>query len=280
VSVEDIRTELDAATARWRLVAEREPVDTLNGCVMFVRRGAERLVLKIVGAASDEMQALPAYAHFAERGAVRLLAQAGRALLLERIDPGHALTQRVIDGDDDGATAILCDVMASLHRAAPPPAGLARVEDFSADFDRYRASGGPLPAALVDRAAAVFSDLCHSQGPRVVLHGDLHHDNVLDAGGGRWVAIDPKGVIGEPAYETGALLRNPRPELLAADDPAGVLRRRSAQLAEALDLDLARVREWAYVQAELSAAWHVEDGEDPAFALAVAELLEPLTRGR
>ena len=59
-----------------------------------------------------------------------------------------------------------------------------------------------------------------------------------------------------------------------------VLRRRADQLAELLDLDVARVRGWAYAQAVLSAAWHVEDGEDPSFSLAVAELLEPLTRGR
>jgi streptomycin 6-kinase len=59
-----------------------------------------------------------------------------------------------------------------------------------------------------------------------------------------------------------------------------VLRRRSARLAEALDLDVGRVRAWAYAQAELSAVWCVQDGEDPAFPRAVAELLEPLTRGR
>jgi streptomycin 6-kinase len=57
-----------------------------------------------------------------------------------------------------------------------------------------------------------------------------------------------------------------------------VLERRSAALAEALELDLARVRGWAYVQAELAAAWCVEDDEDPAFPRAVAELLEPLAR--
>jgi streptomycin 6-kinase len=111
----------------------------------------------------------------------------------------------------------------------------------------------------------------------VVVHADLHHENILRRGDG-WVAIDAKGVIAEPAYETGALLRNPRPWLLDAPDPGRVLRRRADQLADALELDVARVRGWAYAQAVLSAAWHVEDGEDPSFSLTVAELLEPLTR--
>ena len=62
--------------------------------------------------------------------------------------------------------------------------------------------------------------------------------------------------------------------------PARLLRRRAAALAEILELDLERVLGWAYAQAVLSAAWSVEDGDDPSFALAVAELLEPLTRGR
>jgi streptomycin 6-kinase len=116
-------------------------------------------------------------------------------------------------------------------------------------------------------------------GEQVVLHGDLHHFNVLRSGEG-WLAIDPKGVVGERAYEPGALLRNPWPGLLDVPDPTEVLRRRSAQLAEALDLDLERVRAWAYVQAVLAAEWCVQDGWDPTFFRAVAELLEPLTRPR
>ena len=243
---------------RWELVADGafafsysyvEPVRTADG-------GAA--VLRLVPPGSLDLEALE---WFSGRGGVRVLAvdRARGATLLERALPGTHLPS----GDD--AIPIAAGVMRALWRA---PGG--------APFPTVREWG----RALRGRPAARFAALCDSMADPVVLHGDLHHDNVLDAGGGRWVAIDPKGVIGEPAYETGALLRNPRPELLAADDPAGVLRRRSAQLAEALDLDLARVREWAYVQAELSAAWHVEDGEDPAFALAVAELLEPLTRER
>ena len=109
-----------------------------------------------------------------------------------------------------------------------------------------------------------------------MLHGDLHHFNLLRSEAHAWLAIDAKGVVGEPAYETGALLRNPKPEPLTLR----VLRRRADRLAEALGLDVARVYGWAYSQAVLSAAWSVEDGEDPAYALAVAALWEPLTRGR
>ena len=91
--------------------------------------------------------------------------------------------------------------------------------------------------------------------------------------GDGWLAIDPKGVVGEREYDTGALLRNPYPELLDLPHPARTLERRADQLAEALRLDRARIGAWAWVQAELAAAWAVEDGEDPAYWLACAELL-------
>jgi len=244
---------------RWGVIADGafassygyvEPVRTADGTPAVLRLGPP-----------DGLE-LDALEWFSGRGGVRVLAldRPRGAALLERALPGTRLP-----AGEDGI-AVAAGVMRALWR---PPDG-------APPFPTVREWG----RALSGRPAARFAELCDSMADPVVLHGDLHHDNILDAGAGRWVAIDPKGVIGEPAYETGALLRNPRPALLVADDPERVLRRRSAQLAEALDLDLQRVREWAYVQAELSAAWHVEDGEDPAFARAVAELLEPLTRER
>ena len=118
------------------------------------------------------------------------------------------------------------------------------------------------------RAAGVFFELCDSMDEPVVLHGDLHHFNILRSDAHGWLAIDAKGVVGEPAYETGALLRNPKPARLERS----VLRLRADRLCDALGFDRSRVYGWAYAQAALSAAWSVEDGEDPSYALAVAEL--------
>ncbi len=84
-------------------------------------------------------------------------------------------------------------------------------------------------------------------------------------------------MIGEPAYETGALLRNPLPGLLQRPNPARVLARRVDLLAEMLELDPARIVGWAVYQAVLSAAWSIEDhdaGWEPA--LECARLLTTL----
>ena len=75
---------------------------------------------------------------------------------------------------------------------------------------RFGGGSGPLPSALVGEAEALFAALLDTAGAPVLLHGDLHHYNILAAGGGRWLAIDPKGVVGEPAFEVVALMHNPR----------------------------------------------------------------------
>ena len=102
----------------------------------------------------------------------------------------------------------------------------------------------------------------------------MHHENILSATRAPWLAIDPKGIVGEPDYEVGALLRNPLPQLLNMPHPGRVTARRVDQLAEALGFDRARVRGWGLAQAVLSAWWCIEDsgyGWEPA--IACAELL-------
>jgi streptomycin 6-kinase len=190
-------------------------------------------------------------AHDASRG----------ALLLERLEPGTPLAE-LAARDDDAATLAAAGVMRRLRRA--PAAGFPD----AATWGRALYGEWGLPAALVAAAREEHTTLCASSAAPALLHGDLHHLNVLRAGEG-WKAIDPKGVVAEPAYETGALLRNP----LGATLTRPLLERRIALLAGALELDPARIRAWARVQAVLAAAWSVQDGQDAAFFLRCAELL-------
>ena len=249
---------------RWDLVADGsfplsyryvEPVRRADGSAAVLR----------LGPAGDREFSLEldAAEWFGGRGAPRVLAidrELG-AVLLERVLPGTQL-----DGEpEEVAVPATAAVMRALWRA---PAG-------ACPFPSVREWGRSLEPG--SRAAGVFFELCDSMDEPVVLHGDLHHFNLLRSDAHGWLAIDAKGVVGEPAYETGALLRNPKPAVLGLPDPARTLRRRADALSEALGLDTARVYGWAYAQAVLSAAWSVEDGEDPAFALAVAELWEPLS---
>jgi streptomycin 6-kinase len=213
---------------------------------------------------------------FDGRGIARLLEldpERG-AMLLERLEPGVPLDALE---DDEEAMSVAADVLRRLWRPAPANHPFPLVSDLARGLVRLRrhfgGGTGPLPAALVEEAEALFAELIASQAEPVLLHGDLHHGNILAARRRPWLAIDPKGVVGEPAYDTGALLYNPT-ELLDAPRPGKALERRIDQLAEQLDLDGARVRGWGLSRAVLAAYWGWEDsGEVWEEALAFAELL-------
>jgi streptomycin 6-kinase len=115
---------------------------------------------------------------------------------------------------------------------------------------------GPFPPRLVEQAERLFAELLGSMETPVLLHGDLHHWNILAADRRPWLAIDPKGVVGEPAYEVGALLRN---KLDVAPNISRLTMRRIDQLAEALGFDRQRLVGWCLAQAVLSAWWSYED---------------------
>lgn len=213
------------------------------------------------------------------QGASRLLAADSeeRAMLLERVVPGTDLTALALE-DDESATSIAATVMRRLWRPLPADHSFPTVDVWGRGFARHRAAhegtAGQLPAARFEQAEKLFDELCGSAGEPVLLHGDLHHFNILAGAREPWLAIDPKGLAGEPAYETGALLRNPWGILTGMPNPRRLLRRRIDQLSEELSLDRDRIRGWAIAQAMLSAVWSAEDNDgDRAFAVACADLL-------
>ncbi|MFC4108525.1 aminoglycoside phosphotransferase family protein [Micromonospora zhanjiangensis] len=225
----------------------------------------------------------PALAAFDGRGAVRLLrADLGRgALLLERVTPGWRARDLVPRRDAD-ATSAAVGVLRRLHRTPPPGCPLPDAADQVRAFDAYAArygDAGPLPLDLVVRAGGLMRELRASADRRVLLHGDLHHDNILRATREPWLAIDPHGLVGDPGYDTGALLFNPDPdnrdEALTRLVPARV-----EQLADQTGLPPDRVLGWGFVKAVLSDVWTAEDrspgGSSPVSrALDVARLLLP-----
>ena len=280
--VADLPALIAAIAARWSLqVGPPFPNLSYNYVAPATRADGLPVVLKL-GVPNPELSSeAAALRWYAGAGAVRLLDDdpAKGALLLERLQPGAPLLDLA---DDAAATAIAAEVMRALWRPPPAQHSFRSVASWAAGLDRLRAQfgggTGPLPAPLVARAEALFAGLLGSMAAPVLLHGDLHHENILRAERAPWLALDPKGVVGEPAYEIGAFLRNPIERVLNAADPAGLTARRIAQFAEMLGLDAARIRDWALAQAVLSAWWSVEDhghGWEPA--IAFAEVLSRLS---
>jgi streptomycin 6-kinase len=271
---------VEECAARWSLkVGPPFSPLTYNYAAPAEAPGGERLVLKLGVPVPELLTEIEALRVFAGRGAARLFeSDAGRGvLLLERLEPGTQLVA-LCEVDDGAATAAAGSVMRKLWRAAPDAHGFPTAADWGRGFARCRAhfggGSGPFPRRLFEEAETLFAELLASSAAPVLLHGDLHHGNVLAAAREPWLAIDPKGLVGEPAYEVGALLRNPLPQLLSWPHPVSVTERRIPQLSEELGLERARVRGWGLAQAVLSAWWSIEDtGEAGEFGFAAAEII-------
>ena len=277
------RDRLHQHAREWRVDVD-ESFETASSLIAFGRRGAESVVLKVIKRPGDEWDAGRITRAFDGHGMVRVHEYMGGAMLLERLTPGHSLVDLATSGRDEEATAILARVV----REMSPPSMMTAcptVEDWGKAFARYAATGDRrIPGALVSHAQRMYAILCASQTNTRLLHGDLQHSNVLFDERRGWVAIDPKGVIGELEYEVGAALRNPReaPALFTA--PA-TIERRLHQLTAERHLDRARALGWAFAQAVLSVIWEIEDGSSvdassPSLILAEAILpmLEDLPR--
>ncbi len=265
----------------WSLkVGPPFPNLSYNWVVTALREDGAQAVLKLSFPGDKEFRSeAAALAAFGGRGICRLLEldlDRG-AMLLERLRPGRPLTSV---RDDEEATAAAAGVMKKLWRPAPPDHAFPTVSDWSRGFERLRrrfgGGTGPMPERLVGEAEMLFAELGASEGEPLLLHGDLHQENILSARRGPWLAIDPKGVIGEAAYDTAALLHNPV-GALDTPDPGGLLERRLDVLSKELGLDRARVRAWGMAQAVLAAYWGLEDGglvwdQALAFARLLAEI--------
>lgn len=234
------------------------------------------VVLKLAPPDKELVSEAEALRHYDGRGVCRLLDSDDTvvALLLERLEPGETLATLE---DDAAATEIAANVMERLFRPLPPDHAFPTIERWGQAFERVREqhgdSGGVFPPELLDPASRLYFDLCASQTGPVLLHGDLHHYNILSATREPWLAIDPKGLAGEPAYEIGPYLYN---RLDAGPDIRALTLRRIDQFAGILGLDRQRLLAWGFCQSVLSAVWTFEDhGEVTNDHLRVARALAP-----
>ncbi len=265
----------DAALRRclqkWGLQPEGRLIETSTSQLLPVRHDDGPAMLKVLKPASDERAGADVLRYFAGIGAVRLIAADDDAWLMERAGDDLSLIAIALSGGDDQAAAILADCVAQLHapRDLPAPSGLIRLDAW---FHSLFAREAELP--ILARCAAVARDLLATEHQIVVLHGDLHHENVLHSPRG-WLAIDPKGLLGEHTYEFANLLCNPQPHGAIVHRPERMLR--LARLyAERDALDVQRVLGFALAHAGLSAAWSLEDGSDASYRLKCAEVLDRL----
>lgn len=254
---------------RWRLTPDGPAFSTgIGSRLMPVIANGEPAMLKLA-AGEEERRGGALMEWFAGDGAARVLAREGDAILLERAMGGISLAAMAREGQDDAATAILCQVAADLHapRDRPPPDTLVPLTRWFRQLEPAAAAHGGTFAKSAAAARALLAE------PRevVVLHGDFHHGNVLDAGERGWIVIDPKGLIGERGFEFANIFHNPCAEVAKAP---GRMSRLVGIIAQLADYEPSRLVRWILAYSGLSAAWSLDSGEDAhaKTALAIAEM--------
>jgi streptomycin 6-kinase len=240
---------LAAWIERWALTPDGAAFSTPSSDLQPVRWHRQPAMLKVARQA-EEAAGGALMQWWDGRGAAEVLASEPPALLLARAEGPRSLHRMALEGEDDAATRILCATAAGLHaprKAAPPP--LVPLKHW---FEPLLAFGGEFA-----EGAAVARSLLASQHDVRPLHGDLHHDNVLDFGAGGWRAIDPKGLLGERAFDFANLLRNPLGPLPTAP---GRFARQATLIAEAAGVERRRLLQWTFAYCCLSAVWIIGDG--------------------
>jgi streptomycin 6-kinase len=153
-------------------------------------------------------------------GCARLLRQdeESGAMLLERLGP----SMYRVGLPTEQRHKILCRVAMRLWRPAPDsglPTGAekaARLADYvQASWDRL---GRPCSERAVEVALADAARRAAAYDPEraVLLHGDVHQWNTLQAGAD-WKLVDPDGLLAEPEADLGVLMREDTAELLTGD---------------------------------------------------------------
>jgi streptomycin 6-kinase len=256
----------DDYLARWCLTPDGTPLTTHTSILLPVRREGIPAMLKVATEA-EERRGAESMVWWGGDGAARVLAHDGDALLMERATGEGSLIEMARNDRDDEASHIICAVASRLHapRDRPRSPSLVPLTRWFADLEPAADRHG----GLLKVAATTARDLLDEPRDIVVLHGDIHHGNILDFGLRGWLAIDPKHLVGERAFDFVNILRNPDAQVALAP---GRFSRQATIVADAAGLDRERLLKWTLAFTGLSAAWILGDGDQPDLDLAVAEL--------
>lgn len=195
------------------------------------------------------------------------------ALLMEALIPGHTLKELVKKGDDDKATMIICE---SIRKLQAKPQASSSYTHLSKLQDALSILRGHFDQKLLEKAETLFKELTTDRSNDVLLHGDLHHDNILSSGE-NWKVIDPHGYIGDPAFEIGPMMYNPLDAFPKDVDLFKTSERRFHILKSELSFDPERMKAWAFCMAVLSIAWTFEGSRTiPEHERELANILDRL----
>lgn len=273
-----LKSCIDGLVSRWELTDLGEPrVGDAVYTVPATRSGSEPVALKVSYPDGWFFEGIEALTHWDGRGVVRLIDHDPRGvLLLERATPGTSLLE---EPDEETALGVAAEVLQTLWVTGPQEVTTVGTETlaWAASMPRrHDELGRPFDRTLLHQAILGIRELVPTQREAFLLHGDLHMGNVQPASRSPWLAVDPKPLVGERAFDAAALVRDRRDELPAEPDGGRArLARRLTFLSERLELDRERLRRWSLAIAVDYALADWEQGfpEEGRSLIHIAELL-------
>ncbi|MEO8401001.1 MAG: aminoglycoside phosphotransferase family protein [Gammaproteobacteria bacterium] len=195
------------------------------------------------------------------------------AFLMERFQPGHSLKLLVKSGDDDSATRIICQTIRDLQSHQHKQIEFKHLSELQNDLSVLR---GRFDAKILSKVETLFHELTVDRTNDVLLHGDLHHYNIL-SNDSSWKVIDPHGYIGDPVFEVGPMIYNPLDCYPTDKSLSEIVARRLSILAEELPFDAKRIKAWTLCMTVLSAAWTFEGhAKVPEFMVRMASVINKI----
>lgn len=266
---------LDEYVRRWQLEVDGEPIVTPRARLVPVRHDGRPAMLKVATYPAEVignavLQWWNSGVDDAGSGAARVFLADGPAVVMERAVAPRSLLRLYDEGRFDEAIAVIVGTAQALHapRTEARPQGLVPLERWFADLATAAERDGGMLRSCAEAAARVLAE----PGERVVLHGDLHHENILDFGPRGWRAIDPKAVEGDRCFDYVHLFFDP--DDAQVPDLDAILHQ-LALTARLAGIDPDRLRTWLLAWAGLSAVWWLEHGASAEPALKVASMLAP-----
>ena len=174
-------------------------------------------------------------------------------MVVEQIVPGTPLKH--FGMDDEIATRLAAETVQTFWREVPDPHGLTPLRPWCRALLTWERDDRVIPHDLITRAQDVANRCLDNQTKHVLLHGDVHHDNLLRRGADDWAIIDPKGLIGDPAFEVITWMWNPM-GVAEHPDYSGLLSRRIDIFSEVWGFSREILVEWAFFGSVLSACWY------------------------
>lgn len=198
------------------------------------------------------------------------------ALLLEQAVPGYLLKANHPNNIED-TIKIYVGVVKALASLPKPDARYTHVEKWSQAIDRI--DDRRIKPEYIDKAKELKSYLLSSSEKEYLCHGDLHLENIIYHNK-KWLSIDPKGILGEMAFEAAAFDLLDKSDWAEPKSIPNKMNQRLSLLANNLGIPKDRLLAWVFLRVIISVQWFIEDNGDPDETLKLADVLYPSLKKR